>query len=134
MGVKIGLAKMDKTLQNQSVYMVFCAKGRYDDYEEWIDSVWVTKEEAEKRKEEILDLQEEDRNTKLNLADELQEKEKAGLISSWQEAFNENHYKNKVSEEMDSIWIETFVVGEKPEFVKSPSEKRFEDWEIANKK
>ena len=79
-------------------------------------------------------MQEEDRNTKLNLADELQEKEKAGLISSWQEAFNENHYKNKVSEEMDSIWIETFVVGEKPEFVKSPSEKSFEDWETANKK
>lgn len=120
---------MDEKEKTNEIHIVFCAKGRYDDYENWIDSVWITKEEANKRAEEILDLQEEDRNTKLNLSFELQDKEAEGLIPSWAEAFDAINYKNRVSEEMNSLWIETYVIGEKPEFVKSPSEKEFEDWE-----
>lgn len=37
---------------NKAVYLVWCTSGEYDDWSEWVDSVWESRSEAENRKEE----------------------------------------------------------------------------------
>lgn len=36
----------------KTIYAVWCSSGLYDDWSEWVDSIWLTKSEAEKRRDE----------------------------------------------------------------------------------
>ena len=46
-------------MENEIVYIVQCSSGEYEDYYKWIDGIYTTRDLAENRVKEIVEINEE---------------------------------------------------------------------------